>query len=137
MEKIILLADDDSDDAEVFGEVLSEIDPKAKFLHALNGSGVFEHIGHPSPDLIFLDLNMPEMDGWQCLSKLKTDPDTKNIPVIIYSTSNWQGDKLNAIKSGASAFVTKPSDYNTLRRLLTAITSNIGKDIGASIRDLK
>jgi CheY-like chemotaxis protein len=127
-EMIILLADDDYDDAEIFADVLNDIDPRVKFFHAENGIGVFEQIktlGNLIPSIIFLDLNMPEMDGWECLTILKRDPRTKDIPVMIYSTSSFSRDKQNALASGASAFITKPSDYESLRKLMTSLTSNL------------
>lgn len=125
---IILLADDDHDDAEIFADVLNDVHPHAKFFHAKNGIGVFEQIKSLEgrvPGIIFLDLNMPEMDGWQCLSILKRDPQTRDIPVIIYSTSSYLPDKQKAIASGASAFITKPSDYESLRKLITSLTSTV------------
>jgi CheY-like chemotaxis protein len=125
-EMIILLADDDFDDAEFFADALNDVDPQAKFFHAENGFGVFEQIrtlGNRMPSIIFLDLNMPEMDGWECLSILKRNPVTKNIPVMIYSTSSFQRDKQNALAGGASAFITKPSDYESLRKLMSSLTS--------------
>jgi CheY-like chemotaxis protein len=138
--KSILLADDDIDDAEIFADLLSEIDPLVEFYHAKDGLGVFEHIsqmGEDTPNIILLDLNMPEMNGWQCLSRLKKDPLTKDIPVLIYSTSSYHRDKQTAIEFGASAFITKPSDYHNLRKLISAVTSQLNSnDIGVTIRDL-
>lgn len=127
-EMIILLADDDLDDAEIFADALNDVDPRVKFFHAENGYGVFEQIktlGNRTPSIIFLDLNMPEMDGWECLSILKRDPVTKDIPVMIYSTSSYHRDKQNALASGASAFITKPSDYESLRKLMTSLTTSL------------
>lgn len=131
-EMIILLADDDFDDAEIFADALNDVDPRAKFFHAENGLGVFEQLkslGSRMPSIIFLDLNMPEMDGWECLALLKRNPLTKDIPVMIYSTSSFYRDKQNALASGASAFITKPSDYESLRKLVTSVTSNLNSGI--------
>jgi CheY-like chemotaxis protein len=130
--KIILLADDDLDDAEMFAETLAHIDSSVKFYHVKNGLGVFDHLKQPNnqrPDIIFLDINMPEMSGWQCLTTLKNDPLTKDIPVLIYSTSSHHRDKQTALELGASAFITKPSDYKKLQHLLSIITANLHKDI--------
>jgi CheY-like chemotaxis protein len=130
--KIILLADDDLDDAEMFAETLAHVDPSVKFYHVKNGLGVFEHLqrtNNKKPDVIFLDINMPEMSGWQCLTTLKNDPLTKDIPVLIYSTSSHHKDKQTAIELGASAFITKPSDYKALQHLLSVVTSTLQKNI--------
>src|SRR5688572_8199538 len=84
-----LLADDDRDDASLFCEALSGIDPLLKCYTVENGRLVFDFLscGADKPDVIFLDINMPIMNGWDCLKKLRADPDFKNIPVIVYSTS--------------------------------------------------
>jgi CheY-like chemotaxis protein len=137
--KIILLADDDLDDAEVFAEILTHVDASVKFYHVKNGLEVFAHMKrmkNQKPAIIFLDINMPEMSGWQCLSVLKNDSLTTDIPVVIYSTSSHHRDKQTAIELGASAFITKPSDYKKLQDLLSVITANLYGDIKAAIGTL-
>jgi CheY-like chemotaxis protein len=137
--KTILLADDDMDDAEIFGHILEDIDPTLKFYHVTNGSGVMQHLevtDNPTPDIIFLDLNMPEMNGWQCLSQLKSVDKTRDIPVLIYSTSSYLRDKQQAIASGASAFITKPSDYKTLQNLLFKISTGLHRDLKSTLHKL-
>lgn len=137
--KIILLADDDMDDAEIFGHILEDIDPGLKFYHVTNGSGVMQHFQlpeNPTPDIIFLDLNMPQMNGWQCLTQLKSEDKTRDIPVLIYSTSSHQKDKQLAMASGASAFITKPSDYKTLQNLLFKISTGLHRDLLSTIHKL-
>lgn len=134
--KIILLADDDPDDAEMFSMVLSEVDGSVKFYHVDNGLAVLEYlkqIENPLPDVIFLDINMPEMSGWQCLTALKNNDTSKHIPVLIYSTSAHPRDKQIAMDLGASAFITKPSDYKTLGKLLSTVISNLHKDMKVAI----
>ena len=124
----ILLADDDPDDAEMFFMVLKEVAPTVTFHHVKDGLAVFQFLKQAEhiPDVIFLDINMPEMTGWQCLTKLKGSAATKNIPVVIYSTSSHPLDKQTAIDLGATAFITKPSDYKILQKLLSAIAANLG-----------
>jgi CheY-like chemotaxis protein len=134
--KVILLADDDPDDAEMFALVLSDINPAMQLYHVKDGLAVFEHLKDPekqAPDIIFLDINMPEMNGWQCLSMLKNNHRTKAIPVLIYTTSSHSKDRQTAMELGASAFITKPSDYKTLRKILSAIAASEGSDIKNTI----
>jgi CheY-like chemotaxis protein len=129
--KTILLADDDPEDAEMFSFVLTSVDPTIKFYHVNSGLSIFGFLAdeqHPLPNLIFLDINMPEMNGWQCLSKLKTQPETQNIPVVIYSTSSHPRDKQIAIDLGACDFITKPSDYKTLQNILSGIVTTLQAD---------
>lgn len=124
MGKLFLLADDDNDDAELFGEALGSVDPPVEFHHVEDGAMVFQFLDSirgKKPDIIFLDLNMPGMNGWQCLAKLKNDDNFKDIPVIMYSTSSHQRDKELAIDLGALGFITKPFDYKIVKIMLNKI----------------
>jgi CheY-like chemotaxis protein len=126
--KIVLLADDDPEDAEMFFLVLADVDASVKFDYVNNGLEIFEYLklaDNQKPDIIFLDINMPEMSGWQCLTALKSDEQTKDIPVLMYSTSSHPRDKQIAAELGASAFITKPSEYKTLLNILTAVTADL------------
>lgn len=138
--KIILMADDDPDDVEIFISVLRDVDATITVHAVSNGLGIFEYMKNNAgqrPDVIFLDINMPEMSGWQCLSALKLDSNTRDIPVIMYSTSSHHRDKQIAIDLGASGFVTKPSDLKTLERFLEVIAKNLRSDIKSAIRSLQ
>lgn len=70
------------------------------------------------PQLIFLDLNMPIKNGLECLKEIRSDEKLKNISIAIYSTSNNQKDIENTFTYGANVYITKPSDFNTLKNLL-------------------
>jgi CheY-like chemotaxis protein len=85
------------------------------------------------PDVIFIDINMPGMNGWQCLEKLKSDIRFRDIPVIMYSTSSYSGDAEKAIGMGALCFFTKPSDYNLLKQILKTVADNIGGNLSEAI----
>lgn len=112
-----MIVDDDTDDCEFFCEAVAECDSNAECLVAHNGEEALKTLNNSVtqlPELIFLDLNMPRMDGKTCLAELKKSDTLKNIPVIIYSTSSSQNDKEETQKLGASHFLTKPSDYKKL-----------------------
>ena len=122
-----LLADDDADDKTLFCEALSEIDPGIVCHTASDGKEALAILSGKQitkPNIIFLDINMPVMDGWQCLGRLKENTDFKDVPVIMYSTSSYQRDIELALESGAFCFFTKPSDYRELRRILRLIATN-------------
>jgi CheY-like chemotaxis protein len=138
LEKLFLLADDDRDDAELFGEALTVIDPPVSFHHVADGQAVFKYLAsgaNPKPDVIFLDLNMPEMSGWQCLAKLKNDIYLKDIPVIMYSTSTNPRDKEIAVELGALGFVTKPNDFKHLTHVLESISKSRAEDLKKVLRN--
>jgi CheY-like chemotaxis protein len=123
----IILIDDDRDDGEIFREVLSEIDSSILFFHFEDPQKALAELHQKNPglpDLLFLDINMPVVSGWQCLTEIKAQEHLRNIPVIIYTTSSQSREKEIATELGASAFITKPDDYNELRQVLSAIVQN-------------
>jgi CheY-like chemotaxis protein len=136
-----LLADDDRDDAELFGEAVASLHVPIEFQHVEDGRAgraVFDFLSdsaNRNPDLIFLDLNMPQVSGWQCLAKLKNDIYFQKIPVIMYSTSSHPRDKEIALDLGALGFITKPSDFKLLQKILGNIASNLDGDLKKIIKD--
>jgi CheY-like chemotaxis protein len=137
--RFFLLADDDRDDAEIFSEALTTVNPSIKFHHVEDGQEVFQFLSNSKiekPDVIFLDLNMPAMSGWQCLAKLKNDTALKNIPVIMYSTSSNPREKEIAIELGATGFVTKPTDFKALTKILETISANLGSDLRRILKEI-
>jgi CheY-like chemotaxis protein len=137
LNKLFLLADDDRDDAELFGEALTVIDPPVQFQHVPDGQAVFKFLSNeanPKPDIIFLDLNMPEMSGWQCLAKLKNDIYFREIPVIMYSTSTNPRDREIAGELGAAGFVTKPTDFKLLTKILTSLSQSDRENLKNALR---
>jgi len=127
--KTIALADDDSDDTDLFGEAILGIDPKITLEIASNGRELLNKMRSGEfalPDVIFLDINMPEMNGWQCLEALKKDNLLKPVPVVIYSTSSHVQDKKLATALGASLFITKPDDFQQLKQTLARLINDPG-----------
>jgi CheY-like chemotaxis protein len=135
---IILLADDDTDDVELFCEALHNVDPKIKCYVAENGlvaMNILRSPDHERPSLIFLDINMPKMNGWQCLKAIKDDRDLQGIPVFIYSTSTLQEDLELALKLGAIGLFTKPEKFAELECILKLIMNDIDKDLRDILKD--
>jgi CheY-like chemotaxis protein len=140
MNRIFLLADDDPDDVDMFREALSIIDPSIIFYHAQDGRGVLDNLGDKNlekPGIIFLDINMPIMNGWECLAKLKECELYRNIPVVIYSTASYHKEVEKAFDMGAICFFTKPTEFRQLIINLQMIAENLGKDMPALIGHLK
>ncbi len=73
------------------------------------------------PDIILLDLMMPEMDGYEVCEKLKKDPMTKNIPVIILTAKDAVRDKVKGLDIGADDYVTKPFNLNELKARVKSV----------------
>jgi CheY-like chemotaxis protein len=124
----ILIVDDDSDDRELFMEALHEVDESVLCTYATNGQNALKVLKDPAfnrPDYIFLDLNMPLMDGKQCLVQLKKLPVIRKIPVIIFTTSSMIEDELEVQKLGASLFFTKPDFFGELVERVKFILSAV------------
>ncbi|MES2829511.1 MAG: response regulator [Bacteroidota bacterium] len=122
--KRILLVDDDTDDQMLFTEALTEIHPFIKCDVANDGVEAINLLSkQPFYDLIFLDLNMPRMDGFECLQRIKSTNFYKQIPVVILSTSSRKEDSDRSLHLGASRFFTKPSTYQNLFVQLKGILS--------------
>ncbi len=106
----VLIDDDDKDDIDLFCEAIGEIYPD-RACHIANDCGeALEKLRGGSdvlPDLIFLDLNMSGMYGRACLAELKKDVKLKNIPVIIYTTSSHEKDRVVTLKLGTAYFLAK------------------------------
>jgi len=66
------------------------------------------------PDIVFLDLNMPKVDGWQVLTEMKADSDLRSIPVVVLTTSPRKADKDRARALGAQHYITKPAAFGAL-----------------------
>ncbi len=75
------------------------------------------------PDLIFLDINMPRMNGIQCLEEIKKHPEYKSISVAIYSTSGTEKDIEDTFVRGANVYIRKPGDFASLKKVLEEVLS--------------
>ena len=102
----ILVVDDVSTDLVNLQSIL--MDAGYQVVTAVSGREAIEKARTDKPDLVFLDIIMDGMDGFQACRKLSTEEDTKHIPVVIVSGNNQKVDKLWARKQGARGYVTKP-----------------------------
>ncbi|MDB5274496.1 MAG: response regulator [Chitinophagaceae bacterium] len=121
-----LIAEDDVDDQEIFSIAIKELDDSYDCTYTLNGIDALDRLtnGMLLPDYIFLDLNMPRMNGIQCLEEIKKIPHLSHIPVVIYSTSSGQSFIDEALLHGAVTFITKPSRISDLVTILKDFFAN-------------
>lgn len=136
--KIVLLVDDDTDDTELFCEALCSVEENIVCHCTADGGEAMAKLNELSakPHLIFLDINMPVMSGWQCLKALKEDERYTDIPVIIVSTSSNQREIEIAQDLGALCYFTKPNDFDDLTRMLRVIVTNPGSGLAAALQNL-
>ena len=104
--KDILIVDDTPVNLRVLAKILS--DRGYKVRKALNGQIALTACQTLLPDVILLDIMMPDMDGYEVCQRLKSDPKTQDIPVIFISALEDEWDKVKAFKSGGSDYITKP-----------------------------
>jgi CheY-like chemotaxis protein len=130
--KIFCLADDDIDDVKLFCEALCEVDASIICFTVHDGKELLDLLDNsevPKPDIIFLDVNMPRMNGWECLEKLRQNEAYDNIPVLIYSTSSSQENADLALDLGALCFFSKPYEFSELKKVLEVIANNLGENL--------
>lgn len=124
---IFLIADDDADDVALFREALQKAASATECHSVENGSELFRFLSDahvPKPDVIFLDISMPVMNGWECLKRLKRSSDFRAIPTVMYSTSSARRDIDLAYQLGAALFLAKPEDFNELCSILGLIATD-------------
>ena len=115
------LIDDDIDDQEIFGMALQELDRSIRCIFANDGVLALEKLSMDEsfiPDYIFIDFNMPRMNGIKCLEEIKKTPRVKHVPVFLYSTSADPEMMARAKQMGASDFIIKPASISTLSNML-------------------
>jgi CheY-like chemotaxis protein len=115
----ILWADDDMDDLMLMRQVLQELGDNYNIKEVHNGKEALDYLlegknNKSLPSLIILDMNMPVMDGKETLARLKKDDDLREIPVVFFTTSNSQMDKLYCKHQGVE-MITKPPQYSNLK----------------------
>ena len=109
--EIFLLIDDQEDNIVSLGAVIKQYYPECSIISATSGIKGIELASSKNPDIIILDIQMPQMDGFAVCEKLKSNVPTSNIPVIMLTARYLQKeDRINGLNKGAIAFLTKPFD---------------------------
>jgi CheY-like chemotaxis protein len=122
----VMLIDDDEDDREIFLTVIKENAASVVCNVAENGREALDKLTHEfiKPDLIFLDLNMPRMNGKEFLLEIKKFDGLRDIPVIILSTSSDKETIAETRKLGAQHFISKPDKFSSWEALLRQALDN-------------
>lgn len=105
-ESTILVVDDNQQNLELLQAYLETL--PCRIVTAGDGVAALEAVGQHKPDLILLDVMMPRMSGFEVCSKLKSDPATRTIPIIMVTALNEIGDIERGVESGTDDFLTKP-----------------------------
>jgi sigma-B regulation protein RsbU (phosphoserine phosphatase) len=124
----ILIVDDEPFNVDYLEQELEEFD--CKTIAAINGRDALDKVHSEPPDLVLLDIMMPIMDGFEVLSKLKADPDTRDIPVIVISANTDLKSVARGIQLGAEDYLPKPFEPTLLHaRILSSLEKKRLRDI--------
>ena len=125
----ILLVEDNPADARLTLEgfkvakvrnKITVVEDGVEALAYLRGEGAYAHL--TLPDLILLDLNMPKKNGCEVLAEIKADEQLKRIPVLVFTVSSANQDIMEAYNLHASAFISKPIDFDEFLRIVYSLT---------------
>lgn len=136
---LITLADDDEDDRLFFTDAFEELKINTIVNTVNNGKELLNFLNHPEtvlPNIIFLDLNMPILNGIDCLKEIKSNDKFNDIAIAIYSTSSSDQDIEETFVLGANIYIKKPSNFDDLKKTLSDVviinwqyhTSGLNKD---------
>jgi CheY-like chemotaxis protein len=123
-----LLTDDDEDDQEIFSMAIKETDPHAQCVFANDGVYAPEELERDNsfiPSVIFIDINMPRMNGIQCLSEIKKLSRLQHVPSYIYSTSAEKPIVDECLRLGASGFIKKLISIEELQKQLLRVFTQL------------
>ncbi|PZR34328.1 MAG: response regulator [Azospira oryzae] len=118
----VLYVDDDEDDISLFRRALSRIDKSISFLSFTDGRDALTYLKQSAqlPDYLFLDINMPRMNGKQVLQSIKQDEQLAALPVIMYSTSRREQEVMEFYEEGAAGFIHKKNSFEEIQSDLFA-----------------
>jgi CheY-like chemotaxis protein len=127
----VLMADDDEDDRRAVAKAWSSsraanpiafVNDGEELMDYLHRRGQFSGLAAwTRPGLILLDLNMPKKDGREALKEIKADPELRQIPIVVLTTSKAEEDVYRTYDLGANSFITKPVTFTSLVELIQAI----------------
>ena len=129
----ILLADDDTDDCVFFKNALKDLVIPTSLIAVHDGEQLMHLLINETlelPHILFLDLNMPRKNGFECLTEIKLNKKLKQLPVIVFSTS-FEQEMVNMLyKNGAQYFIRKPSEFLQFKKIIQqALTLVVQGDI--------
>lgn len=116
----VMIVDDDPGVVEVVKAVLRD-DKRYQLIIARNGADAVAVASEEKPDLVFLDIRMPKMDGYSVLQRIKRDPRTTHTKVVMLTSEAQDADMQKAIKLGADGYFTKPFSPTALLKKVDAV----------------
>ena len=128
----ILLADDDMDDCIFFRQAVEELLSPNNLKVVHDGEQLMQYLTNDVialPHVLFLDINMPRKNGFECLSEIKQSEKLKQLPVIMFSTS-FEQEVINQLyQNGAQYFIRKPSEFSQFKKIIQETLALIVQDL--------
>ena len=121
VQKVILLVDDDEDEHDIFLSALNGAGEDYMLISAISSDEALRILSNLTPDVIFLDINMPRITGIRCLEEIRKIKKLAHIPIYIYSTGINAREGQRAILLGAKDYIIKPNSINDLSSVLKEI----------------
>lgn len=128
----ILLVEDDPDDIEITKRAFKENNIENPLVVVRDGAETLEYLKNtgryagrknaPLPSLIFLDLNIPRIDGREVLKEIKQDPTLRFIPTVILTTSKFEEDIFKSYDNGANSYITKSLQFKDFSRMINIVS---------------
>src|SRR4051812_34607994 len=115
---VILLVEDNADDEELTRIAFQESKLLNEVVVARDGAEALDYLldpqgkGHPIPNLVLLDLKLPKVDGLEVLKRMREEPRTRTVPVVVLTTSNEESDLVNSYSLGCNSYIRKPVIFN-------------------------
>ena len=125
MTEKILLVDDDKDTLRLVGLMLRRQGYEVRAVD--NGAQAITMAQEETPDLILLDIMMPEMDGYEVARRLRADPGTAEVPIIMFTAKSQVDDKVMGFEAGADDYLTKPTQPRELFAHMKAVLARSGR----------
>ena len=120
----ILLADDEENDRLLFTDAINELKVQT-IIHTVNdGIELMDYLykaGNDLPQLLFLDLNMPRKNGFECLKEIRSNSKLKEVAIAIFSTSLSEKDIEETFIHGANVYINKPNSFDSLKEALNKV----------------
>ena len=129
--KNLLLADDDMDEILFFKLAIKQLDLDIQFTSVVDSEKLMlqlEQLESPASHVIFLDLNMPRMNGFRCLEEIKSNKTFSKIPVVVYSTSYDSENAEKLYKKGAHYYICKPASFEELKKVINRTITVLQSD---------
>jgi CheY-like chemotaxis protein len=124
----ILLVEDNEGDIRLMREILAEINPDARLHVVTDGAEAMDFLGHkgryllaPRPGVILLDLNLPKLHGREVLARVKANPQSQAIPVIVLTSSEEESDVASSYQLMASSYLRKPGNLDEWEQMVISL----------------